>query len=106
MLREQKKQCSSLHANPLFREFWHRSKPPQDAQPPVIDDLEAGMVAFQQARISAAIGTVPQLVKLCIGRMLWYKFGFDVEIQSCNPSRQASRSICRWHHACMPLMSC
>lgn len=42
MLREQKKHCASLHANPLFQEFWHRSKPPQDAQPPVIDDLEAG----------------------------------------------------------------
>jgi hypothetical protein len=44
MLREQKKHCSSLHANPLFQEFWHRSKPPQDAQPPVIDDLEAGVL--------------------------------------------------------------
>jgi hypothetical protein len=42
MLREQKKQCSSLHADPLFQEFWHRSKPPQDSQTPVIDDLEAG----------------------------------------------------------------
>lgn len=42
MLKEQKRHCSSLHANPLFQEFWHRSKPPQDAQPPVIDDLEAG----------------------------------------------------------------
>lgn len=42
MLREQKKQCSSLHSNTLFQEFWSRTRAPQDAPPPVIDDLEAG----------------------------------------------------------------
>jgi hypothetical protein len=61
MLKEQKKQCSSLTANPLFHEFWQRSKPAHDAQPPVIDDLEAGVsqlsMPFILAPVSAAAGT-------------------------------------------------
>jgi hypothetical protein len=41
MLREQKRECVGLHANALFCEF--RSKRgAHEAQPPRIDDLEAG----------------------------------------------------------------
>lgn len=49
MLREQKKECSALHANPLFREFRSEHLKHKkdfkacDAGPPVIDDLDAGM---------------------------------------------------------------
>jgi hypothetical protein len=49
MLREQKKECTSLHANPLFREFRSEQYKHKkdfkagDAGPPVIDDLDAGM---------------------------------------------------------------
>jgi hypothetical protein len=49
MLREQKRECATLHANPLFKEFRDRQKRSSrtghghDAQaPPVIEDLEAG----------------------------------------------------------------
>lgn len=51
MLREQKRECSELHANPIFREFRDEQKKCVMAagqqqgtreQPPVIDDLEAG----------------------------------------------------------------
>eukprot|EP00879_Flechtneria_rotunda_P023651 GHRR01025026.1.p2 GENE.GHRR01025026.1~~GHRR01025026.1.p2 ORF type:complete len:137 (+),score=51.60 GHRR01025026.1:295-705(+) len=45
MLREQKKECSALHANPLFKEFRGRQKKlgaaAQEPAAPVIDDLEA-----------------------------------------------------------------
>lgn len=51
MLREQKRECSELHANPIFREFRDEQKKSlltagqqqgTREQPPVIDDLEAG----------------------------------------------------------------
>ncbi len=49
MLREQKKECSALRVNPLFREFRSEAKQKHsrgadrltDTAPPVIDDLEA-----------------------------------------------------------------
>jgi hypothetical protein len=51
MLREQKRECSALHANPIFKEFklqWKQSKGHHSSSsqeviaPPVIDDLDAG----------------------------------------------------------------
>lgn len=49
MLREQKRECATLHANPLFKEFRDRQKRNTKAghghdapAPLVIEDLEAG----------------------------------------------------------------
>jgi hypothetical protein len=49
MLREQKRECATLHANPLFKEFRDRQKRNSKTAsghdtpaPPVIEDLEAG----------------------------------------------------------------
>lgn len=54
MLREQKRECATLHANPLFKEFRDKQKKNSKAgpglqgdtsTPPVIDDLDAGATA-------------------------------------------------------------
>lgn len=51
MLREQKKECSELHANIIFKEFRDKQRKSMgftghlqatSEAPPVIDDLEAG----------------------------------------------------------------
>jgi hypothetical protein len=61
MLREQKRECATLHANPLFKEFRDRQKRSSrtghghDAQaPPVIEDLEAGECLIGSVQRSSA----------------------------------------------------
>jgi hypothetical protein len=61
MLREQKRECATLHANPLFKEIRDRQKRNtktghgNDAPaPPVIEDLETGEQQTARQRLPAA----------------------------------------------------